>query len=407
MRILMLTLFVPHRGVGHGAATVDAHYAEYFGRRHDLTVAAFTFDDREAALARELAGTGVDVRTVPFPDTALRRMLARTQSLVGRTPFLPRLFRLPAMTSMLQALFQDKTFDLVQIETSFLGEYLPLVPADATRVLMELDVSVKPLARRYRLERSRLSRTWHRQQWLQMRRYEPALCRRADRVYAVSKEDCALLGDLAGIDVGLFRYGVDPALLSVPLKMRNDKRVLFLGAFLHQPNVRGLEWFAESVLPEARRRVPDLAFWCIGRNPPAYAQELARDPANRILGWVGNLGEQLAQVDVGVVPLLSGGGVKLKTLEMLAAGKAVVTTPIGIEGIDARDGEHLLVARTEREFADKLVRLLTDDHLRRQLGAKGRELVCRDHQWAPNLAALERDYLALTGQSMERTANAV
>ncbi|HET7618005.1 MAG TPA: glycosyltransferase family 4 protein [Vicinamibacterales bacterium] len=407
MRLLMLTLFVPHRGVGHGAATVDAHYVEYFGRRHDLTVAAFTFNDREAALARELAGTGVDVRTVPFPDTTLRRMRARAQSLFGPTPFLPRLFNRPAMASMLGALFQEKTFDLVQIETSFLGEYLPLVPADAVRVLMELDVSVKPLARRYRLERSRLRRAWHRQQWLQMRRYEPALCRRVDRVYAVSQEDRALLGDLAGIDVGLFRYGVDPALLSVPLKMRNDHRALFLGAFLHQPNVHGLEWFAESVLPEARRRVPDLTFWCVGRNPPPCAQALARDPANRVLGWVPNVGDALAQVDVGVVPLLSGGGVKLKTLEMLAAGKAVVTTPIGIEGIDARDGEHLLVARTAQEFADKLVRLLTDDHLRRQLGAKGRELVCRDHQWGSNLASLEREYLALTGGAMARTASAV
>jgi glycosyltransferase involved in cell wall biosynthesis len=410
LKILMLTLFVPHREVGHGAATVDSHYVQYFSREHDLTVAAFTFSKEEAALARQVAADGIDLRTVPFPDGRRRRAVARALSLAGRRPFMARLFDVPAMRALLAQLFREKTFDIVQIETCFLGEYADAIPATTATVLMELDVSVKPLARRYRLERSRLKRAWHRHQWLQMREYEPRLCRQFDRVYAVSEEDRALIGELADrTDVGVFRYGADPGLLRLPLKPRNDRSVLFLGAFLHKPNVDAVEWFGDAVLPLLRRDVPDVTFRCIGRNPPRSVVAMGQRPGVQVLGFVPDLHEELARADVGVVPLLSGGGVKLKTLELLAAGRAVVTTPIGVEGIDARDGEHLLVARTAEEFAARVTRLLTDDQLRRRLAARGRELVFRDHQWEANLAALERDYLALAGRAAapQRSASAV
>jgi glycosyltransferase involved in cell wall biosynthesis len=243
-----------------------------------------------------------------------------------------------------------------------------------------------------------------------MRAYEPALCRRFDRVYAVSEEDRALIGELADRgDVGVFRYGADPGLLRLPLKARNDRSLLFLGAFLHRPNVEAVEWFGRSVLPAIRRQIPGVTLRCIGRNPPASVQALAGDPGVSVLGFVPSLEEELSRADIGVVPLLSGGGVKLKTRDMLAAGRAVVSTPIGVEGIEARDGEHVLIARNEAEFAAQVCRLLTDDQLRRRLAARGRELVFRDHQWEANLAALDREYRALAGRSAapQRSASAV
>ena len=409
LKILMLTLFVPHRDIGHGAATVESHYVRYFSREHDLTVAAFTFSDAEVELARQVSAQGIDLHTVPFPDGLRRRAVARLLSLGGRRPFMARLFDVPSMRALLARLFREKPFDIVQIETCFLGEYAEAVPDTAHTVLMELDVSVKPLARRYRLERGRLKRAWHRHQWLQMREYEPRLCRQVDRVYAVSHEDQTLIGELADrSDVGIFRYGADPGLLRLPLKQRNDRTLLFLGAFLHQPNVDAVDWFGRSVLPSVQRAVPGVAFRCVGRNPPPSVTALGRLPGVDVLGFVPDLGDELARADVGIVPLRSGGGVKLKTLELLAAGRAVVSTPIGVEGIEARDGEHLLIASDAADFAAKVVRLLNDDALRRRLASRGRELVFRDHQWEANLAALERDYLALAGRlSAQRSASAV
>ena len=399
LNILLLTLFVPHRDVGHGHATVDSHYAQHFARGHALTVAAFTFSDEEAVLAKRVAASGLDLRTVAFPDGPGRRMAARARSLAGGAPFMPRLFDVAPMRALLARLFREKPFDIVQVQTCFLGEYATSIPSTARSVLMELDVSVKPLERRYKLERSLLRRAWHRRQWRLMRNYEPRLCVGFDRVYAVSQEDRAIIGDLSGRDdVGVFRYGADSGLLSIPLKTGNDLTGLFVGAFMHRPNVDGAEWFCSSILPGIRQQIDGFRFRCVGRNPPPSLAALNGTPGVEVAGWEPDLPGRLARADVGIVPLLSGGGVKLKTLEMLAAGRAVVTTPIGIEGIDARDGEHVLVARDATEFAAQVVRVLKDEPLRRRLAVRGRELVLRDHQWPANLAALEQDYLSLAGR---------
>src|SRR5205823_2526373 len=128
-------------------------------------------------------------------------------------------------------------------------------------------------------------------------------------------------------------------------------------------------------------------------NPPIWLRQLVRSRAASVTGWVPDVKPYVAGADVGIVPLLSGGGVKLKTIELMAAGKAIVTTSIGIEGVDARDGEHLLVADTAETFASHVVRLLGDDRLRSRLGQQARELARRHHQWAHNLRRLEREYL--------------
>lgn len=409
MRILLVTPFVPDKRVGHGTATVAAHFVEYFGRRHDVSVLSFSFDEREVTLADDVARRCAGMRTVPFPAGAARQWRRRVGSIVRGLPYTIALFDVPEMRAALSGILSRQPFDLVQFDTTFVGQYVDLVRDRQTHTaLVEIDFSLRPLARRHERARPRLTRAWYGRELEQMRRYEPRLCGRFSRVVAVSAADRDELRQLEpSLDVKVFRYGAAPELFDVPAKDTNDCNVLFMGAFLHQPNVEAAAWLCNAILPTVRRAVPSVACSCIGGAPPEWLERVAVQSGVTMPGWVPEVRGYLARADVGVAPLLSGGGVKLKTLEMMAAGKAIVTTRIGIEGIDARDGEHVLVAEDAETFARQIVRLLKDEHLRKRLGRQARELALRNHQWSRNLRELEEDYVNLVHGADMVSARAV
>jgi glycosyltransferase involved in cell wall biosynthesis len=408
VRILLVTPFLPHRDAGHGTATVASRFVEYFASRHSLQVLTFCHGPRDRDLLRDLQGRGARVRALPFPGRSFwRRQQKRLSSFFGARPFMAALFDAGSMRRELAKLLREETFDLVQFDTTQMGSYVDLLDDWAgTRVLLEIDVSMKPLRRRYQLEGNVPRRLLRWLSWKRMLHYEPALCRRFDRVYAVSQEDCDLLAS-AGVPLpALFRYGVDPDLFEVPRGGRAGTELLFFGSFMHPPNVDAARWFTRSILPRVRAQVPEARLTIAG-GAEAAVSDLAREPGVTLRGFVPDVKSCLAAADVGVVPLRWGGGVKLKTLEMMASGLPIVSTPVGAEGIRAGDGEHLLLAVTEDEFASRTVALLRDAERGRRIGASARQLMSREHRWSENLAELERDYQRLvrgTAPDVQREA---
>ena len=408
MKLLFVTPFVPDERVGHGTATVSSHLVSHFARRHDVTVACFTFSAQEVELVHSLRAGGLDIHHVPFPGARVRAMWARIRSLARTEPYAIGLFQAAAMRRLLRQLVERSRYDLVQFDTTFAGAYVDVVPVGVKTALVEIDFSVKPLERRYRRARSLLKRAWYRREWEQMRAYEPRLCRRFDIVLAVAPEDREELLRLdADLRIDLFRYGAAPSLFELPMANGNQQQVLFLGGFLHPPNAEAVQWLAESIVPLVRAQLPGVRVTCVGADPPDWLRQAAAHAGMVMTGRVPEVAPYLSVADVGVVPLRSGGGVKLKTLEMMAAGRAIVTTTIGIEGIEARAGEHLLVADDAASFANAVVRVLKDDTLRMRLGQQARALVARNHQWAVNLEQLEADYVALSRAPYPRVAYAV
>ena len=164
---------------------------------------------------------------------------------------------------------------------------------------------------------------------------------------------------------------------SVPPSESDGRTMLFCGTLSYPPNVDGLEFFVRQVLPEIRKAQPDARLLIVGRAPTSRVQALADGSAVRIEANVPSVADYYRRATLAVVPLSWGGGTRIKILEAWALGVPVISTPVGCEGLDATDGEHLAIASRPDEFARACVQLLQNPALRRQFIERGRELVWR------------------------------
>lgn len=158
-------------------------------------------------------------------------------------------------------------------------------------------------------------------------------------------------------------------------------RIVFTGAMNYYPNVNAVLFFAQHCWPLIQAHAPDATWQIVGREPPAEIGALARLPGVQVTGSVPDVRPYLTEAAVALAPLQIGSGTRLKILEALAMGKALVSTSIGCEGIAVVPGKHLLIADQPETFASAVVELLNDPTKRHELGTAGRKLVETQYSW--------------------------
>jgi len=242
-------------------------------------------------------------------------------------------------------------------------------------------------------------------QWRRLRRYESQVCRRADRVLAVSDADAAALRKLVpglyvtvipnGINTRAYRPETPNAKSQIP-----KNALVFTGTMDFRPNVDAVLWFAREVLPRVRAEVPEAHFVVVGQRPHRRLDGLRGDPAVRLTGWVEDTRPYIARAAVYVAPLRMGGGTRLKLLEAMAMGKPMVATRLGAEGYPVTDGDELLLADTPADFAAAVVALLRAPERRAELGRAARAFVERRYDWRAIVPRVEAVYKIMTNEQM-------
>lgn len=193
--------------------------------------------------------------------------------------------------------------------------------------------------------------------------------------------------------------GVDISEFQPAGKGPEPDTLIWVGGFGYAPNREALYWFLREIYPLIKKDVPTVRFTVVGGAVPKRMGKLfSQDRSIKQLGYVEELLPHIQKAAVFVVPLLSGSGTRLKTIEAMAAGKAIVTTGVGCEGIEGAQQKHFLIADTAAHFAQGVVTLLRNAELRKKLEKNARILAEEKYDWKLITAKLDGAYKDLTGK---------
>jgi glycosyltransferase involved in cell wall biosynthesis len=203
----------------------------------------------------------------------------------------------------------------------------------------------------------------------------------ADAVLTVSQKEADKINDLVGQDHFALRLPDTEELERSPVPLSKRRGILFLGNFLHAPNLDAATYLCEEIVP---RLDPELLseheVSIVGTNAGEQVRDLAAGlPHAKIVGWVPSVIPYLNSARVSVVPLRYGAGTKRKIVQALMAGTPTVTSSVGAEGLDVRDGREVLIADDPDEFAAGIERLLRRGRTWRGLARRGRRHILRLH----------------------------
>ncbi len=370
-RVLLLSPFLYGEGATSGGAVLSYAQMKQLALGAELAFLGFSgidTPDSEARQRRSLAALCSMVAEVPLRIGRVQVLRARLGSIGLRQPELAALCRTPAMEQALRRMLDEFRPDLVWIQFPQMAQYVELCGG----VPCVMDVQDAYTLSGFRLAQRRQGRGawlgWL--DWVCWSRYEARHYARFAAVLTLSEQDAHVLHAMNPA-VPAASIGLPLGASAAPSVAAVTGQVGFAGSFGHRPNLEGLDWFLKQVWPRVRSEWPEARFVVAGRNPPAGLVAEA-GPGVEFAGFVPDILDFYAANAVTVVPLLSGGGVKIKTVEAMLAGSAIVSTRIGVEGTGAGQGEHALVEDDAAAFARAVVRVLADNSLRARLSAQAR-----------------------------------
>lgn len=317
-------------------------------------------------------------------DTRIRPVAALRNLLASKLPYNVERFWSAAHADSLKERIAAARPNLVLMEGVYLALYIDAVRRAAPRlpvVLRAHNVEYQ-IWERYAAAERPGPRRWYFQHLVRRGEiFEREQLPRFDGVAALTAEDAAHFRRLGySGPLAVLPPGVEPPENAAPTPTEANS-LCFLGSLEWLPNLQGLDWFLDEVWPRLRRLRPDAQFHIAGRNPPDGLYARAGDGVT-VHGPVPDALEFLGRYGAVVVPLLSGSGIRMKILEAMAWGKAVVTTPVGAEGIDAPEGHALRRAADPEAFAQACAALLDAPDEAARMGAAARAWVIDRFGWA-------------------------
>lgn len=398
MNLLFLTPDLPYPPQ-QGAAIRSYQFISRLSSKHEIHLLSFAEKEPEPDSLAHLQNYCRRVEVVPAPP---RSNWDRLRTLFfSQEPDMATRRASPHFKSRLESFLMSEKFDIVQVESLEMAPYITTVRRKRAEGLPRIifdDLNVEYLLQRRAWETDlALPPRWGEAfysliQWQRLILYERAMLQLSDGVLAVSQRDAEHLQQLSSSSqIGVVGNGVDTSFY-LPGEQGEEKGLVFVGKMDFRPNIDAVLWFTEKVWPRIKQRKPKTQFWVVGRNLSPRLQHLKRDPQIIITGPIPDVRPYLAQAAVVVIPLRMGSGTRLKILEAMAMGKAIVSTSLGGEGIALQSGQEVLIADTPHEFAHKTLQLLESREERKKLGTAARRLVEEKYDWQAVIPRLEEFY---------------
>ncbi|NOZ23703.1 MAG: glycosyltransferase [Planctomycetes bacterium] len=388
MKILILTPRYPFPPIGGDKLRI-CHISRFLAKRdHDLTLLSLVGGE-------DVEGRGEEVfsRIVTCVQTESMSYASSLVGLFSREPLQVAYFYSRKFQKLVDAELRGGAYDAVLCHFVRTAQFVRRRTA-IPRVCEMTDAFSKyyeeVIRRRRRGVRNLLYRAI---EFRRMRRYEREVGREFDRCVVVSHTDMEYIaaGD-AGLraKLAVIPNGVDCDRLRFYGGSYDDRLIVFMGNMRTLRNADACIHFVEDILPRVRRKMHGVRFKIIGAEPRREVRRLGERNGVTVTGRVNDIQSEACRAAVSVCPLRLGVGVQNKVLESMAMGVPVVSSQVGVEGLDVRPGRDLLVGRSPDEFAGHVLTLLRSPERRRRVATAARRRVEEDYSWEGRLAAYEQ-----------------
>jgi glycosyltransferase involved in cell wall biosynthesis len=363
-------------------------------RTHAVSVLSFTRPNADQAEVLEEVRDYCD-QVITVENDRMSLHGAAKRALQMRSVFSSRsqsriLHQSGAFQAALDRLAAGSRYDIVQVEGCYMAQYT--FPREAAVVLDEHNIEYEINRRTAAVTKALPRKVFNYQDYLKLRAEEERSWRTLDACAVTSARDEATVRrSVPNARTAVVPNGVDLDFFSPRGTRSEPKTLLFFGALNYYPNVDAVLYFLREVLPRLRRSHPSLKLIVVGSLPPPAIQRAA-GPDVTVTGAVTDVRPYLERASAVVVPLRVGSGTRLKILEAMAMGKAVVSTSVGAEGLSVTDGTDILLADDARSFAAQVSRLLDDEDLAARVGSAAHRLVETSYQWKTSALKLEALY---------------
>jgi len=390
---ILLTLPGPLFPADTGGKIRSLNIFSRLARRVEIHAVSFADPEKDTAAISEM-------KTMFAGYTPVFRREARKYSLrfgadvvanqFATLPYFLAKRNCPRFRQAIAGLTAAERFDLLFCD--FLHTAAPLVKlAFSPRVVFEHNVEFLLRQRKAEVENRAMRKLVFSREWKKTRRVEAEVCRSFDHVFCVSGEDRRLLQQEFDVsNVSVLTTGVDTDFFRPADESPHPCHLVFVGSMDWDPNEDAVVWFLRDIYPLIKRHAPQVTFSIVGRSPsPRLRAIAAQEPGVEVTGWVPDVRPYLARAEVVIVPLRAGSGTRIKIPEAMAMQKAVVSTPIGAEGLDLQDGCEIRIAENAVAFAQAVVDLLRRPSLRDSIAKKARKTMVERYGWDPVVAQLE------------------
>lgn len=397
MKILSLANKVPFPRKDGGAIGVLNILEGYADNGHQVTLLAMNTPKHhiaESELPTDLTSK-INFRLVDV-DIHIKALPLLTNWLFSPKAYILERFVSTFFKNQLIALLQEESFDFVQLEGLYLCPYIPFIRqhSKAQIILREHNVEHEIWERTAEVQKG-FKRFYLKSMARRLQKAEAGFLNQYDILSTVTERDKEKLNQLGNRKPAIV---MQPG-FTIETKPKGDLTtplsIGFLGALDWIPNQIGLKWFVGKCWQQVHSAHPEIQFWVAGRNAPEGFGKMLQLPGIQFLGEIEDAHDFISKRSILIVPLLSGSGVRVKILEGLTMGKAIVTTDIGAEGIPVQSGKELIIANTPDEFAEAVIQLLDNPEHIQQLGHEAFRLASEYYRYdkavLPFLQFLEKE----------------
>lgn len=393
MKLLFLTPQLPYPP--HQGTTIrNFNLIKQLAPRHEITLLSFGAE-QELRNADPLRALCREIIIAPYPARTLTQRALTT--FTNPLPDMALRLKSKIMREKLAALLREKKFDVIQIEGIEMAPYA----TDSSLVTRHSPIVFDDHNAEYALQRTAFQSDfrnpirWHAAlysliQWKKLERYERAICERVDAVVTCSRADDLAIkalfkseilnrkSEIIPNGVDLDHYIPSDGVCAKPLA---ELSMVFTGKMDFRPNIDAMLWLCDDILPRIRAEIPLAHMVIVGQKPTPKILARQNHNAIEVTGWVSDVRPYIADAALYVVPLRMGSGTRLKVLEAMAMGKAIVSTTRGIEGIDLTNGRDVVIADSPEAFARTCIALLRDTARCRELGHAARQIAEEKYDW--------------------------